>query len=255
MTPRLLVALTTPTAPPLFARLLSKMLVKTHETRRSKNFASTMLRRVIYAALERKLNRAYKDRLADLGPTPNGVFWRNESTQIARFDALLNLVATVTPVANPVLGDIGCGYGAMLNFVQTTPRYQHFHYNGIDINRAMINSCIQKFPDQKHLFFVGKYPPSPVDFCVFSGTFNLCYTTDTSLWQEYVFANLQQCWQRSRYGLVLNLLCSPKTKIMNQIFFAERQTFITAASRVFGPTHARSTPHVAGDVTFLIAKP
>ena len=255
MTPRLLVALTTPAAPPLFARLLSKMLVKTHETRRSKNFASTMLRRVIYAALERKLNRAYKDRLADLGPTPNGVFWRNESTQIARFDALLNLVATVTPVANPMLGDIGCGYGAMLNFVQKTPRYQHFHYNGIDINRAMINSCKQKFPDQKHLFFVGKYPPSPVDFSVFSGTFNLCYTTDTSLWHEYMFANLQQCWQRSRYGLVLNLLCGPKTKITNQIFFAERQTFITAASRVFGPTHARSTPHVAGDVTFLIAKP
>ena len=255
MTPRLLVALTTPAAPPLFARLLSKMLVKTHETRRSKNFASTMLRRVIYAALERKLNRAYKDRLADLGPTPNGVFWRNESTQIARFDALLSLVATVTPVANPMLGDIGCGYGAMLNFVQKTPRYQHFHYNGIDINRAMINSCKQKFPDQKHLFFVGKYPPSPVDFSVFSGTFNLCYTTDTSLWHEYMFANLQQCWQRSRYGLVLNLLCGPKTKITNQIFFAERQTFITAASRVFGPTHARSTPHVAGDVTFLIAKP
>ena len=244
-----------PTAPPLFARLFSKMLVKRHETRRSKNFASTMLRRMIYAALERKLNRAYRDRLADLGPTPNGVFWRNESTQIARFDALLNLVATVTPVANPMLGDIGCGYGAMLNFVQKTPRYQHFHYNGIDINRAMINSCKQKFPDQKHLFFVGKHPPSPVDFCVFSGTFNLCYTTDTSLWHEYMFANLQQCWQRSRYGLVLNLLCGPKTKITNQIFFAERQTFITAASRVFGPTHARSTPHVAGDVTFLIAKP
>ena len=255
MTPRLLVALTTPTAPPLFARLLSKMLVKTHETRRSKNFASTMLRRVIYAALERKLNRAYKDRLADLGPTPNGVFWRNESTQIARFDALLNLVATVTPVANPMLGDVGCGYGAMLDFVRKTPRYQNFHYNGIDINRAMINSCKQKFPDQKHLFFVGKHPPSPVDFCVFSGTFNLCHTTDTQLWHEYMFGNLQQCWQRSRYGLVLNLLCGPKTKITNQIFFAERQTFITAASRVFGPTHAQSTPHVAGDVTFLIAKP
>ena len=214
-----------------------------------------MLRRVIYAALERKLNRAYKDRLAALGPAPKGVFWRNESTQIARFDALLHLVATVTPVANPMLGDVGCGYGAMLDFIQKTPRYQNFHYIGIDINRAMINSCKQKFPDQKHLFLVGKHPPSPVDFCVFSGTFNLCHTTDTSLWHEYMFANLQQCWQRSRYGLALNLLCGPKTEIKNQIFYAERQTFIATASRMFGPTHARSTPHVAGDVTFLIAKP
>ena len=70
-----------------------------------------MLRRVIYAALERKLNRAYKDRLADLGPTPNGVFWRNESTQIARFDALLKLVATVTPVANPMLAILDAAMG------------------------------------------------------------------------------------------------------------------------------------------------
>lgn len=214
-----------------------------------------MLRRVIFAALERKLKRAYKDRLAAIGPTPKGVFWRNESMQIARFDALLDVVASVTPVVNPTLVDVGCGYGAMLDFVQKTPRYQNFHYIGIDINRAMINSCKQKFPDQKHLFFVGKHPSSLVDFCVFSGTFNLCQTTNVPLWNEYIFTNLQQCWQRSRYGIVLNLLCGPKTKIANQIFYAERQRFITAASRIFGPTHARSTPHVADDVTFFIAKP
>ena len=214
-----------------------------------------MLRRVIYAALERKLNRAYGDRLAALGPVPKGVFWLNESTQIARFDALLNLVAKVTPVSNPVLADIGCGYGAMFDFMQKTPRYQSFEYIGIDINRMMISICKQKFLDQKHLFLVGKHPPSAVDFCVFSGTFNLCPTTNTSLWHEYIFANLQTCWQRSRYGLVLNLLCGSKIEIKNDIFYAERQTFITTASRVFGPTHARSTPHVAGDVTFFIAKP
>ena len=213
-----------------------------------------MLRRLIYAALERKLNRAYKNRLTAFGPSPKGVFWRNESTQISRFDTLLNLVATATPVANPMLGDIGCGYGAMFEFIQKTPRYQNFHYNGIDINPVMIENCKQKFSDQKHLFFVGKHPISPVDFCLFSGTFNLCHATDTSLWYEYLFANLQQCWQRSRYGLLLNLLCGPKTEIKNQIFYAERQAFITSASRIFGPTHARSTPHVADDVTFLITR-
>ena len=213
-----------------------------------------MLNRVIYSALERKLNRAYGDRLAALGPTPKGVFWRSESAQIARFDALLNIVATVTPVANPMLGDVGCGYGAMLDFMQKTPRYQSFQYIGIDINRKMISSCKQKFLDQKNLFLVGKHPPSTVDFCVFSGTFNLCHTTNTSLWHEYIFANLKKCWQRSQYGLVLNLLCSPKAEIKREIFYTERQKFITTASRMFGPTHARSTPHVADDVTFFISK-
>ena len=214
-----------------------------------------MFRRVTYAVLERKLNRAYEDRLAALGPTPKGVFWRNRSTQIARFDALLNVITKVTPVANPIIGDVGCGYGAMLDFIHNTSRYQNFQYIGIDINRAMINSCKQKFPNQKHMFLIGKCPPSPVDFCVFSGTFNLCHTNNTSLWLDYMFAKLRPCWQRSRYGLVLNLLCGHKAEVKNRIFYAERQTFITDASRVFGPTHARSTPHVTGDVTFFIAKP
>lgn len=218
------------------------------------NLASTMLRTVIYAALERKLKHAYRDRLAALGPIPKGVFWRNESTQLARFNALLKLVNTVTPVANPMLADVGCGYGAMLNFIQKTPRYQNFRYIGIDINRAMIKVCKQKFPKQKRLFFIGKHPPSPVDFCVFSGTFNLCHTTDTSLWLNYVFANLQKCWEYSRFGLVLNLLCSHQTEIKKQIFYVERQTFIATASQLFGPTHSQTTPDVTGDVTFLIAK-
>lgn len=230
------------------------MLVKRHATRLSRQLAFIMLRKVMYAALERKLNRAYKDRLAALGPAPKGVFWLNQSTQIARFDALLDLVATVTPVANTSIADIGCGYGAMLEFLQKTPRYQHFHYIGVDINRAMISSCTHRFPEQKQLFFVGKQPPSLVDFCVFSGTFNLCHTMNTSLWFDYIFANLQSCWQRSRYGLVLNLLCAPQTQIKNQIFYSDRQKFIANACQIFGPTTARSTPHLTGDVTFLISR-
>ena len=230
------------------------MLLIKHERRQSNNSSFPMLSRVIYTVLEHKLNRAYGDRLAALGPTPKGVFWRNESTQIARFNSILNLITKVTPIANPMLADVGCGYGAMLNFIQKTSRYKNFQYMGIDINRAMIKACKQNFPHQKRLFLVGKHPPAPVDFCVFSGTFNLCHTTDTSLWLNYIFANLQQCWKRSRYGLVLNLLCGPQTEITKQIFHVERQTFITTASQLFGPTRARTTPQVTGDVTFLITK-
>ena len=153
------------------------------------------------------------------------------------------------------MADIGCGYGALLEFIQKNPRYQTMRYSGYDINAAMISACTDQFADQKELFAVGKYPSGAVDFCLFSGTFNLCYAAKLDLWEDYIFANLQDCWQRSRYGLVLNLLCAPKSHIQNQIYYADRQKFITHASRLFGPTHALSTPHVKGDVTFAIAKP
>ena len=214
-----------------------------------------MFQRMKFAALERQLTRAYNNRLAASGAVPKGVFWRNQSTQIARFDALLSVVRKISPMAQPAVADIGCGYGAMLEFIQKTPRYQTMRYSGYDINAAMINACTHQFTDQKQLFAVGKHPSAVVDFCLFSGTFNLCHTANLVLWEDYIFANLQDCWQRSRYGLLLNLLCAPKNHIQNQIYYADRQKFITRASRLFGPTHALSTPHVKGDVTFAIAKP
>jgi hypothetical protein len=80
-----------------------------------------MFQRMKFAALERRLTRAYKDRLAALGAVPKGVFWRNQSTQIARFDAMLSIVRKISPVAHPAVADIGCGYGALLEFIQKNP--------------------------------------------------------------------------------------------------------------------------------------
>ena len=213
-----------------------------------------MFQRMKFAALERHLTQAYKDRLAALGAVPKGVFWRNRSTQIARFDAILSIVCKISPVKHPSVADIGCGYGAMLEFIQKTRRYQTMSYSGYDINATMISACTHQFPNHKQLFAVGKHPSSAVDFCLFSGTFNLCHTANLDLWEDYIFTNLQDSWQRSRHGLVLNLLCAPRSRIQNQIFYAHRQKFISRASQLFAPTYALSTPHVTDDVTFAIAK-
>ena len=119
---------------------------------------------------------------------------------------------------------------------------------------SLINDTNKEFPNHKQLFAVGKHPSSAVDFCLFSGTFNLCHTANLDLWEDYIFTNLQDCWQRSRHGMVLNLLCAPRSRIQNQIFYADRQKFISRASQLFAPTYALSTPHVKNDVTFAIAK-
>ena len=213
-----------------------------------------MLHKIIYAYLEHSLNRTYSDRLAIRGTTPSGVFWRNKSTQIARFEALLSVVKNIAPTPKPLIADIGCGYGAMLDFIEKTPRYKAFSYIGVDINRSMIAACKKRFPDQEQLFTVGKFSYSNVDFSLFSGTFNLCHTEDVNLWSDYIFTNLKKSWQRSRYGLALNLLCAPTSHVKNHIFYADRHSFITRASKTFGPTYAVSTLHVSNDVTFVISR-
>jgi hypothetical protein len=218
------------------------------------NLESDVLRRLLFAGYERQLNRAYRDRLVSKGKTAQGVFWRSQSSQYARFDALLSLVHQLRGYQPTSIADIGCGYGAMLDFINQSSNFRHFDYLGVDINRAMIAACRQKFPHQPDIFSTGNRPSRIVDFCLFSGTFNLTHSNDPALWSDYIFACLDRCMTQTRYGLVLNLLCTPKAQIQKQIFYTNRADFIERAETHFGPTHAQSTRHVTGDVSFVITR-
>lgn len=215
---------------------------------------SDVLRRLMFASYERQLNRAYRNRLASKGSTAQGVFWRSQSSQFARFDALLSLVHQLRARKPVSIADIGCGYGAMLDFINTSSSFRHIEYWGVDINRAMIDACHKKFPHQTSIFSVGNKPQSMVDFCLFSGTFNLTHIDDPTMWNNYIFSALDQCMKHARYGLILNLLCAPEAKIQKQIFYANRADFIQRAEVHLGPTQAQSTRHVAGDTSFVITK-
>ena len=214
-----------------------------------------MFRRLTYTALERQISRTYRNRLAGYGPTAAGVFWRSSSSQIARFDALLGLAHQVSRHQPISIADIGCGYGAMLDFILQQPAYRRTDYQGVDINPAMITACRQRHAAMAAKFLVGKQPSNLVDFCLFSGTFNLTHGANPDLWLDYIFHNLSACFAKSRQGLILNLICKPKIKIEQQIFYANRAAFIARATDTLGPTRAITTPHVNNDVTFFISKP
>ncbi len=213
-----------------------------------------MFRRLTHLALEHSLNAAYQARLNQRGSVAEGVFWRNKSAQFARFDSLLQQVGHASPRQNTIIADVGCGYGALYDFIKATPKYQHLLYTGVDINSAMIKACKQHFPNERNLFSIGRKPRQMVDFSLFSGTFNLCHINKTKLWEEYIFDNLHLSWQLSRYGITLNLLCDKQSHIRNQIYYANRARFIESARHLFGPTYATSTPQVTGDVTFTILR-
>ena len=91
----------------------------------------------------------------------------------------------------------------MLDFINQSSNFRHVDYLGVDINRAMIAACRQKFPYQPDKFSTGNRPPHIVDFCLFSGTFNLTHSSDPTLWNDYIFACLDSCMAKTRYGLVL----------------------------------------------------
>ena len=204
-------------------------------------------------SVESGLTRAYRRALARHGGTPQGVFWNSRESQASRFAALLDVVGNHAGPAPLSIADIGCGYGAMLDYMQDRPRYRGWHYTGMDITRAMIAEARRRHPQDAARFAVGKMPPGRVDYAVFSGTFNLCLIDDPDRWRRYIMDALAACWPRCRRGMALNLLCRREPAIDANIFYAVEDDMAAAFGR-FGRVWAAPTRGLKHDVTFLVTR-
>ena len=76
-------------------------------------------------------------------------------------------------VVNQLPYDRRCGHGALYGYMRRRAEYADWGYSGLDINPAMIRSCRQRFPDGATGFEIGARPVRPVDYALYSGTFNL----------------------------------------------------------------------------------
>ena len=210
-------------------------------------------------SIESGVIRAYTDAIGRHGATPQGVFWNSAKSQNARFAALMAMIRahraeTVGGTRPPLIADIGCGYGALLDYIDTQPALAGWGYRGIDVTPAMVEACTQRFPERAACFTTGKAPPAAVDYCLVSGTFNLRLINDADRWQRYILESLTPCWHASRRGIALNLLCADKALIRNNIYYASRDGIIAALQQRFGAVSWHPTRQVKHDVTFLITR-
>lgn len=213
-----------------------------------------MFKSISQRLFEASISSAYTKRFKQKGAAAEGVFWASRLSQTARFDHILARISAHDNSKGHSLADIGCGYGAMWEFIQKTERYQHFKYQGYDINSAMIKHCTQHFDNGRQRFQVGRKPAKQTDYAVFVGTFNLCHTDDYALWQDYILRQLALSWKQVKKGMALNITSQPKAKIHNHIFYVQPDKFKALLERHFGRTHASATRYVDNDMSYIILK-
>jgi len=146
----------------------------------------------------------YSEKVKQHGPTPQGVDWRDEASQLARFDQLAFLLEDEHCAS---LADIGCGYGALAPFLRA--RGWTGAYEGVDLSEAMIEAARHHLRDDPRFkLTVGQVPTQPADFVVASGIFNVRGNTEESVWKEYVFDTIDQMVRSARKGVGFNCLTS-----------------------------------------------
>ena len=78
----------------------------------------------------------YDDRIKKYGSTPISVGWKDINTQYLRFETLINELKINK---NSSILDLGCGYGALINFLHENKiQFSEKGYLGIDVSKNMI---------------------------------------------------------------------------------------------------------------------
>ena len=192
-----------------------------------------------WALLETKINSQYSKRFEKFGATAKGVFWASTARQEKRFDLILKEIQKIS--RNDIvleIADIGCGY-----------------YEGFDINPNFIKHCRNKFSDANLRFIIGNRPLSKKDFITMSGTYNLATTTDVSLWEQYLFSCLSECWSYTKTAMIFNLQTSKKSKISSQnIYYANASKVIDFCVSKLGPTRIVRDNSLENDATFTVVR-
>lgn len=146
----------------------------------------------------------YSRRLAEHGPTPRGVDWNGSESQEVRFRQLLRLCDGPGPL---VLGDFGCGYGALLG----TARASGFtgEYRGYDIAPDMVGAARSRFGDDRAARFDDQESIlAGCDVVVASGVLNVKLETPLPEWEEYALRTIDRLAKLGRRGFGFNALTS-----------------------------------------------
>lgn len=199
------------------------------------------------------LIQKYSTRFQEYGATPKGSFWVSKTRQELRFEIILREVKKISR-GNPIeIADIGCGYGALANYLSLRNDINLLSYEGYDISPKLITECNKRISFGWARFQEGFKPRKTMPFSIMSGTYNLAATKDVFSWENYIFECLKKCWSKTSKAMVFNLQISKRAKISeSNIYFAEKNKIIETCVALFGPTRVIFDKDLPNDATFSV---
>lgn len=194
----------------------------------------------------------YTKKINEFGPQPRGVDWNGVDGQVLRFSQLSSVLDADATFS---IADVGCGYGALLDFL--VERYPSFEYTGIDISDAMIEAASQLHAGKPRASFVaGTEPPEPTDFAVASGIFNVKLGGDDAVWRNYIYATLEKMHHFTKRGFAFNCLTSysDAERMRPDLYYADPCEFFDLCKRRFSKNVALLHDYGLYEFTIIVRK-
>ena len=151
----------------------------------------------------RRVAQYYTQKIRRHGPSPLGVDWSCVPTQALRFRKLLTLCDLRHPIS---LNDVGCGYGALLDYLALYHPQSPVDYLGIDLSPAMIRSARKRWSGDLIQFHLGAESPRAADYSIASGIFNVMLDQSVPVWEKLIERTMTHLNATSRKGFSVNFV-------------------------------------------------
>lgn len=176
----------------------------------------------------------YSEKIQQYGAVPLGVDWSCVPTQEMRFVQLLKLCDFSSDFS---LNDVGCGYGALLQYMNRRRLRSRVDYLGTDLSQDMIAAATERWRSQRLAeFSVACNTPRVADYSVASGTFNVKLQASDEAWELLVGDSLECLHRMSRRGFAVNFLCPPMRaeSRIPELYYAESERWASHCEERFG---------------------
>lgn len=197
-----------------------------------------------------KVGRYYTGRLREHGSTARGVDWNSEESQTLRFTQL----ARVLPSGHYSVVDYGCGYGALVIFLEE--RGDEFDYQGFDISPDMVARAVEDHGGSGRRFVNSEKELEPADFALASGVFNVKLDTPADEWTDYVTHTLGVLDHLGRLGFAFNMLTSysDADRMRADLYYGDPRRFFDLCKRSFSKEVALLHDYGLYEFTMLVRK-
>lgn len=158
----------------------------------------------LLAELHTEIGIYYTFKIARYGATPLGVDWSCAASQDRRFLHLLQLCDFSRPRS---LNDVGCGYGALLSYLERCHGDAAVDYLGTELSEEMVRHAEHLWGNRPRTqFLISRTIPRVADYCIASGIFNVKLEQPVDAWEYYIARTLDDMHRCSRLGFAVNFI-------------------------------------------------
>ena len=200
-------------------------------------------------------SRAYfTEKIEKFGAVPQGVDFNGPEAQTVRFDQLVRIIEATQRFS---LIDYGCGYGALLEYLQS--RKWDFTYHGYDELDKMIEVARQKHGEAGNVHFTTDETTLPVcDYLIAGSIFNVKFDAPVEAWRDYTLQMLSRmnalCSRAFSFDILTRYSDPDRMALRPELYFADPLFYFDHCKRAFGRDVALLHDYGLYDFTILVRK-